>query len=241
MTRPMIGLTGRRKSGAQIAGTPETLHHLEGDWFYADYARGVLEAGGLPVFLPLDADPALFIERLDGILLTGGADIAPGMYGAEAETDEFPPEPIRDDHESRLYAAACERELPTLGICRGLQMINVAHGGTLHQDVPAHAAFELPPATLLHSVEFTPGSALATIYGGSLDTNSLHHQTVDQVAAGLRVTASSEDGTIEGLEHETLPVVAVQWHPEMLPTRPHDPIFGWLVRAASGAPSSFTG
>jgi putative glutamine amidotransferase len=232
MTRPLIGLTGRRKTGAQIAGTPESLQHLEGDWYYADYSRGILEAGGLPVFLPLDADPTLFIDRLDGIVLPGGADVGPERFGAKPETDEFPPEPIRDDYELAIYNAAAAAELPVLGICRGLQLINVASGGTLHQHVPEHAAFDRPPATLLHEVSIEPESALAKLYGTSHWTNSLHHQTVDQLGVDLRVTAWTDDDTVEGLEHTRLPVVAVQWHPEMLPTRAHDPVFAWLVDTA---------
>jgi len=230
---PLIGLTGRRKTAGQIVGTPDTLHHLEGDWFYADYARGILDAGGLPVNLPLDADPSLYADRLDGILLSGGADIAPNRYGAASETDDFPPEPSRDEFEWQLFMAAQERALPVLGICRGLQMVNVATGGTLHQHVPEHAAFDQSPATLHHGLRVEADSVLGSIYGTSHSVNSLHHQTVDKVGNGLRVTARSSDATVEGLEHESLPIVAVQWHPEMLPTRSTDPIFTWLVEAAS--------
>lgn len=231
---PLIGLTGRRKTAGQIIGTPDSLHHLEGDWFYADYARGILDAGGLPVNLPLDADPTRYIDRLDAILLSGGADIAPDRYGAASETDDFPPEPQRDEFEWQLFTAAAERELPILGICRGLQMVNVASGGSLNQHVPEHAAFDDHPATLLHGLKLETDSVLGSIYPADHRVNSLHHQTVDRVGAGLRVTARSDDQTVEGLEHESLPIVAVQWHPEMLPTRANDPIFSWLVTAAQG-------
>lgn len=230
--RPLIGLTGRRKKAGQVIGTPEILADLDGDWFYADYARGVLEAGGLPVHLPLDVDPELFVGRLDGILLTGGADIGPDRYGMASETEEFPPEPQRDDFELNLLAAAANEGIPVLGICRGLQMVNVFTGGTLHQHIPEHAKFDLPTTTLSHLVEFTEGSTLGEIYGASLEVNSLHHQTVNRVGDNLVVTASAH-GTVEGLEHETLPIVAVQWHPEMLPTRTKDPIFSWLVTQAA--------
>ena len=230
--RPLIGLTGRRKKAGQMIGTPETLAELDGDWFYADYARAVLEAGGLPVNLPLDAEPDMFVGRLDGILLTGGADIGPEKYGHAPETDDFPPEPERDDFELSLLAGAAEEGIPVLGICRGLQMVNIFAGGTLHQHIPVHAKFDQPTTHLSHAVEFASGSALADIYGASLDVNSLHHQTVDQVGDQLIVTATHE-GSVEGLEHESLPIVAVQWHPEMLPTRKKDPIFSWLVTQAS--------
>ncbi len=233
MTPPLIGLTGRRKTADQIVGTPEVLHHLEGDWFYADYARGVLAAGGLPVHLPLDADPAAYAGRLDGVLLTGGADLAPSMYDAAPETDAFPPEPERDRFEADLFHAASDARLPVLGICRGLQMVNVACGGSLHQDIPVHAGFDVAPTTLLHSVDVEAGSTLAGIYGERLEVNSLHHQTVDRLGDSLTVTARADDGTVEGLEHTDLPIVAVQWHPEMLTTRDSDPIFRWLVDTAS--------
>lgn len=234
-SRPLIGLSGRRKTGAHLVETAPTLRHLEADWYYADYARGVLEAGGLPVHLPLDVDPALFVGRLDGVLLSGGADIAPAAYGAVSETDDFPPEPERDAFELTLLTGAAESGIPVLGICRGLQMLNVFAGGTLHQHVPAHARFDEATHSLAHAVEFSPGSTLAELYGTSLDVNSLHHQTVDRVGDNLRVTACAQD-TVEGLEHDTLPIVAVQWHPEMLPSRNTDPIFRWLVeRASAGA------
>lgn len=231
MTLPLIGLTGRRKSASQIVGTPESLHELEGDWYYADYARGILDAGGLPVHLPLDADPALFVDRLDGVLFSGGADIEASRYGAVNQADDDAPELERDEFELGLFKCASERQLPILGICRGLQLVNVAAGGTLHQHVPEHAGFTSPPATLLHSIELEDGSVLGSIYGAEHQVNSLHHQTVATVGAGLRVTAS-HDGSVEGIEHESLPIVAVQWHPEMLPTRSNDPIFSWLVNAA---------
>lgn len=229
--RPMIGLTGRRKQAGQLIGTPEILHELDGDWYYADYARGVFEAGGLPVNLPLDVDPLLFVDRLDGILLSGGADIDASHYGAASGDDDDAAEHERDAFELALFTGAAEHELPILGICRGLQLVNIASGGTLHQHVPAHAGFAEPPATLLHDVDFEPNSVLASLYEPGHQVNSLHHQTVDKLGQGLHVTAS-HDGSVEGLEHESLPIVAVQWHPEMLPTRANDPVFGWLVAAA---------
>lgn len=230
--RPLIGLTGRRKLGSDLKNALGPLKGLEADWFYADYARGVLEAGGLPVNLPLDVDPSLYVGRLDGFLLTGGTDIGPIRYGADSETDMFAPEAERDEFELKLLASATEAHMPVLGICRGLQMINVFAGGTLNQDVPVHSRFELPPDTLTHSVDLVPGSILGELYGSSMEVNSLHHQSVNRVGEGLTVTALA-DGSVEGLEHDSLPIVAVQWHPEMLPTRKSDPIFKWLIRQAA--------
>ncbi len=230
--RPLIGLSGRRKVASQLEGTPESLRHLEGDWYYADYARGVLAAGGLPVHLPLDAAPDEFADHLDGVLISGGADVNPDRYGAALDpTTEF--EDIRDAYELALLDLAAERELPMLGICRGLQLLNVHAGGTLHQDVPEHARYDIDPSTLSDTITTTDGSTLAQIYGGSVSVNSLHHQTVDTPGTDLVVTARSGDGTVEGLEHRELPMIAVQWHPEMLDTRDTDPSFSWIVRMAA--------
>ncbi len=236
VTRPLIGLTGRRKTGAAFIGHPESWKNLEGDWYFADYARGVLAAGGLPVHLPLDVDPAIFVDRLDGILISGGADVGPERYGATPAETAQAAEPERDDFELGLLDAASDASLPVLGICRGLQIINVHAGGTLHQHIPEHSHDDLDPSEPIHDISIVPGSRLAELYGSSHEVNSLHHQTVDRVGSGFTVTATHEDGTVEGLEHESLPILAVQWHPEMLSTRLSDPVFSWIVnRSSNGA------
>lgn len=229
---PLIGLCGRRKLGSQIIGQPESLHGIEVELFYRDYARGIIEAGGFAVNLPLDLDPATAVERCDGILLSGGADIDPTRYGQEAETDLFPPEIARDDFELALMDAAAKRGTPVLGICRGLQIINVHGGGTLNQHVEPHARFDVVPHTEAHEIELAADSTLGSLYGDRRSVNSLHHQTVAEVAPAYRVTARSDDGVVEGLEHKELPIVSVQWHPEMMSSRSGDPVFGWLVEAA---------
>lgn len=230
--KPLIGLVGRRKKGAAIAGMPEPLHHIDADLYLADYGRGVYAGGGLPLNLPIDIDPAEYIDRIDGLVLTGGTDIAPERYGKEAESDLFAPEPERDELELAMLGLAMDRSIPVLGICRGLQMTNVHGGGTLNQDIPPHARFDIDPTAHVHTLTIDPDSVLGGLYGPSRNVNSLHHQTVDRVADGYRVTARAEDGTVEGLEHRELPVVSVQWHPEMMTTRDVDPIFGWLVESA---------
>lgn len=230
--KPLIGLVGRRKKGSQIAGMPDILAGLDIDMYFADYGRAVQEAGGLPILLPVDIDPAEYIGRLDGLVMTGGTDIAPARYGHEPDADLIAPEAERDALELALMDLAVERRLPVLGICRGLQLANVHGGGTLHQHVPPHSRFDVAPHTEVHSVEFAAGSVLAGVYGERRDVNSLHHQTVAEVAHDYLVTARGDDGTVEGLEHRTLPIVSVQWHPEMMTGRSTDPIFGWLVEAA---------
>ena len=230
--KPLIGLTGRRRVGSDYIGQPDSLKHLEGDWYYADYARGVLAAGGLPVHLPLDADPAEFIDRLDGILIPGGADVWPERYGADvAETAERA-EHERDDFELALLDAATAKAMPVLGICRGLQILNVHAGGTLHQHVPAHSRYDVSPKGPIHDISIVEGSQLAELYGNTHEVNSLHHQTVDALGNDLTVTATHEDGTVEGFEHNSLPILAVQWHPEMMDTRDTDPVFSWIVESS---------
>ena len=215
-----------------IEGMPEILHDIDLDLYLTDYSKGVLAAGGVPVWLAVEADPADYIGRLDGIVLTGGADVGPERYGAESETDLFPPEPVRDDLELALMDLAVERSIPTLGICRGLQIMNVHGGGTLHQDVPPHSRYDIAPDSLVDSITIEPDTVLSSVYGSSREVNSLHHQTVDAVAPDYVVSARAADGVVEGLEHRSLPLVSVQWHPEMMTTRDHDPIFGWLVETA---------
>jgi putative glutamine amidotransferase len=237
-TRPLIGLSGRRKTGADIAGFPDSLAGLAIDLYLADYARRVLDAGGLPVHLPMDAEPAHYLPHLDGLLLSGGADLDPSTYGAEPDGNgDYEPE--RDRLELALLAGARDRGLPVLGICRGLQLVNVAAGGTLHQHVPVHARYDVGPDRRVHPVRFEPETILGALYvgrdgrsGRPVTVNSLHHQTVDRVGHDLRVAARSDDGTVEGLETPDGLVVAVQWHPEMLPAT--EPVFGWLVQRAGG-------
>ncbi|MDG2114263.1 MAG: gamma-glutamyl-gamma-aminobutyrate hydrolase family protein [Actinomycetota bacterium] len=233
MSRPVIGLPGRRKKGHQIQAWPEVLNDLDIDLYLVDYARAVLAAGGLPLHIPIDVDAAEVVGVLDGIVLTGGADLDPQLYGAESETDDFPPETERDVFEMQLIDAATQSATPVLGICRGLQLANVAAGGSLHQDIPPHAGFDRPPETELHDVVMVEGTIVHGLYGDRRAVNSLHHQTVDRVGADLTVSARSPDGTVEALEHDVLPMISVQWHPEMMTSAAEDPIFAWLVRAAA--------
>ena len=229
---PLIGLPGRRKRASEISGFPEMMAASDVDLYMADYARGVIEAGGIPVHIPIDVDPTAVGERLDGIVLPGGTDIDPIRYGAEPDPELLAPEPERDDLELALLSAALEAGVPVLGICRGIQVLNVFQGGTLHQHVPEHGRFDLPIDSTIHQVSFAEGSTLHGLYGPSAQVNSLHHQTVADLGRDLTVTARADDGTIEGVEMGDS-VIAVQWHPEMMPTRPTDPIFGWLVNRAS--------
>jgi putative glutamine amidotransferase len=236
--RPLIGLSGRVKRAADIAGFPANLGAVEVDVYVSDYARAVTAAGGLPVHLPQHVEPGEYAGRLDGLLLSGGADIEPERYGAAPSPQTGPVEGGRDDAELALIELAMAEDLPVLGICRGLQLLNVWAGGSLHQHVPGHARYDLPPAEQPDLVTVTPTSRLGLMYGSSRRVNSLHHQTVDRVADGWLVTARSADGTVEALEWPGHDVIAVQWHPELLAGAATDPLFAWLVdRARSSAVS----
>lgn len=229
MRRPLIGLPGRRKRIGDIDGFPTSLGELHIDMYFADYARSVYAAGGMPVHLPIDADPADWVHHLDGLVLTGGADIDPARYGHENKASDT--EPQRDEVEFTLYATALADEIPVLGICRGFQLVNVYAGGTLHQDAPEHARYDLPPSTAVHDLTIEAGSVLHGLFGDRHQVNSLHHQTAADIGDGIRITARAEDGNPEALEVDDARVMAVQWHPEMM--NHDDPTFRWVVDAAA--------
>jgi putative glutamine amidotransferase len=191
------------------------------------YADSVAAAGGVPVLLPPVPGIEDALARLDGLLLSGGGDIDPARYGAEPDPRSASIHANRDTAEFALIEAATARRVPVLGICRGLQVINVARGGTLHQhlpDVVGHEGHAPAPGVYgAHPVRVSPGSRLSQILGGEgpgdeITTPTSHHQAVDKVGAGLTATAWAQDGTIEALEPEDAAdgpfLVAVQWHPE---------------------------
>jgi putative glutamine amidotransferase len=191
------------------------------------YAKGVLDAGGLPVLLPvLPGTEALQLEHVQGVLFSGGVDVDPDHFGADHEAGLGEVDPQRDAFELELYRLTRERHIPVLAICRGFQLVNVAEGGTLHQHLPRtdgvwadHAQTAKPPV-LSHRVRIEGGSRLSNAlevagFGSeTLRVNSYHHQGVKDVAPGLTVNAWAPDGLVEGLEGPG--VLAVQWHPEML-------------------------
>lgn len=177
------------------------------------YAEALRAAGVEPVLvLPEQGGSA---DEYDGLLLTGGTDIAPALYGQAPLPETGKPDPERDRFEFRLLTAALELDRPVLAICRGFQLMNVAHGGTLDQHIGEQ--HRVKGREDVHAIEVIPGSRLAAILGpGSHLVNSRHHQAVERLGKGLVVSAISQpDGVIEGLEqpHRRF-AIAVQWHPE---------------------------
>jgi putative glutamine amidotransferase len=191
--------------------------------YYETYARAVAAAGAEPVLLPVGSVPppeaAGVLGRLDGLLLPGGCDVDPALYGEERGEQVDRTEPQLDHAEVELVRGAVAAGLPVLGICRGQQLINVALGGTLHQHVTGHDMHGLARSHLAHSIDVEADSELGrAAEAPALMVNSLHHQAVKRVAPRLRVTARSPDGVVEALEDGDR-VVAVQCHPEELVDR----------------------
>lgn len=208
-----------------VAGYARVLQGRERAGTDAAYARALARAGALPLILAPVTDPGLAAGALalaDGLLLTGGHDVDPARYGALPSPALEAIDPARDALDFALFQGAWDRRLPILAICRGLQVVNVALGGTLWQDLPTehpgpvqHNQGE-PRANRSHDVAIAPGSRLARIAGDALRVNSFHHQAVRNPAPGLRVTATASDGVIEAMESDDQQrwLLAVQWHPE---------------------------
>lgn len=275
--RPLVGLSTRRWPAAVLGrALPPAYADAAVDLGIGDYPVALAAAGGLPVHLAPDAPAEEIVARLDGLVLTGGADIdpstpawvgasgtGPGGASGSAATSvgellaapagaaeggdgersagggrviaPLATEPTRDRWELELLRAALDRELPVLAICRGLQLLNVACGGTIVADLPAgagddHARFGGSRRDRVHPVALDEGSLAASVYGPSVLVNSLHHQAVDRLGDALVAVGTSPDGTVEALELPGRAVLAVQWHPESLPADP-GPV--WLVGAAA--------
>jgi len=194
-----------------------------------DYRQSILHVGGEPRVLEASADAAQAIAGIDGLMLTGGDDVAPSRYGEAAHETVTEAEPGRDEFEIALVAAARARNLPILAICRGVQVLNVACGGTLVQDIPSQVAGALAhslavpqhePYELAHEVWVDKDSLLARLMrerlvDEALEVNSRHHQAVKQVAPGFVATATAPDGVIEAIEDPAARFcLGVQWHPE---------------------------
>jgi putative glutamine amidotransferase len=241
MPTPLIGVSARS------ATNPDTGAVMDG--VVEAYLLAVSRAGAAPLIVPRHLSPeglrAVF-QKLDGVLLPGGGDIAPARLGGETHPTVYGIDDERDELEFTLVRWAVEQGKPILGICRGIQVFNAALGGSLYVDIASqrpdalrhNTPSGLPWGHLAHQVRVEPQSRLAALWGQAEGpVNSWHHQAVREAAPGLRVTARAEDGLIEAVELPAHPfALAVQWHPEMLPDRPETlRLFEGLTEAAGTA------
>jgi gamma-glutamyl-gamma-aminobutyrate hydrolase PuuD len=235
--RPLIGIPAPREQ-AQWRSWSREAHLL-----WTHYVDKLRHSGAVTVLLPVGTDPdlgyeedeaAVVVSRLDGLLLAGGADVTPGLYGADPHPRSGPFDPARDAWEVALTRAALAADVPVLGICRGLQIANVALGGTLAQHLPdVIGSQEHQPVVGgfgNHRVTTEPGSWLQAAVGAELDVPTYHHQAVDVLCPGAAVTARAADGVIEAFEHLERSLIAVQWHPEVAES---DDLFDHFVRLCS--------
>lgn len=207
-SKPLIGIS------TYLERTRFGHWDVEAAVLYRGYLDCVVEAGGNPVMLPpVGTWTAETIGFLDGLVIAGGADIDPAAYGAEPLPTTGEPRRDRDDAEFALVEAALKLDLPVLGVCRGMQVLNVALGGTLHQHIEGHNP---APAVFEHTdIEVARDSLLHQVLGDRTTVQCHHHQSLDRIADGLRVTARAPDGTVEAVELEGARfVVGVQSHPE---------------------------
>jgi putative glutamine amidotransferase len=236
--RPLIGVTTSEVRPAErVEPLPEGEPSGHEMALGLPYLRGIELAGGLPVVMPPLDDEAIepLLDRCDGICLSGGPDLDPSGYGAEPHPQLGPTEPDLDRFELAVARRADAREMPILAICRGTQALNIVRGGALHQhlpDISTEIAHRQKGAgdTTSHPVEIEQGSLLAAALGEGeievsdrLDVNSFHHQAIDRLGEGLRVSARAPDGTVEAIEDPRRPfLIGVQWHAETLVHRPYE-------------------
>lgn len=213
-----------------------------------DYSSSVIEAGGLPIYIPISSlneeDIELYLNKIDGLIFSGGHDIHPKYYDEKIKYDNVKPNIKRDKFEMKLLSKAIERKKPILGICRGLQLINIYFGGKLFQDIKEdkntnidHRGSVKEKTKQAHEVNLKDGLLLNRIYNESkLLVNSVHHQAISKLGDGLVANAKSNDSIIEGIEHKDYPfIIGVQWHPEMLfeSYNEHIKIFKYLINLSN--------
>jgi putative glutamine amidotransferase len=232
MSRPLIAMTCHYDVATW--GLPWTADAVI---THAVYPKAVRQVGGRVVLVPPDPDCSDLVDRVDAIVITGGQDLDPLHYGQEAHPTVDAPDSERDAAEFALFRSAWERDMPILGVCRGLQVMAVGLGGALVQHLPEETELVhqmQPGAFVQHQVRILSGTLTAEILGaGAIDVNSSHHQAIAD-PGGLTATGFAEDGVVEACEDPTRAFcMGVQWHPEY-PDQPTGPtLFGALVRAAA--------
>lgn len=243
MTKPIIGI-----SGSVIIDQGGIFPGYRRSYVNEDYVDSVVKNGGVPFIIPFNEDDEVVkqqLENVQGLILSGGHDVDPHLYGEELLPKIGRIWPARDHFDILLLKLAEKRKMPVLGICRGAQIINVAHGGSLYQDWSYRQKLTFKhmqghtPSLPTQSLKVKAGSKLAQILGKTkLMANSFHHQLIKKVAPDLIESAWALDGVPEGLENKAGNVIAVQWHPEMLHRNPRtsfmNNLFKFVVNEAQG-------
>lgn len=219
--KPIIGI-----SGSIIIDDGGIFPGYRRSYVNDDYIDSIIRNGGIPYIIPFNEDEEVVKEQLlnvQGLILSGGHDVDPHNYGEEPKQKLGDIWPQRDKFDMQLLKLAEENKIPVLGICRGAQIINVYHGGTLYQDLSYRKEKTLKhnqnqtPTLLTHTVKTVAGTKIAKLLGREeMQTNSFHHQLIKDVAQNFKVSAHCVDGVVEAIENEDATVIAVQWHPEML-------------------------
>lgn len=241
MRKPIIGI-----SGSIIVDQGGMFPGYRRSYLNEDYISSVLDSGGTPVIIPVIKDIKsidAIVDTIDGLILSGGHDISPRFYGEEPKIKLGEIFPDRDQFEFELLKKAKEKKIPILGICRGCQIINVFHGGTIYQDLSYRTGDTIKhwqshsPEMVTHTVELEMNSLLNNIWNvNEIWVNSFHHQTIKEVPDNFAVSARSKDGVIEAIESlDDSFLIGIQWHPEMLSnsTKEMAKLFETLISKAS--------
>lgn len=213
--RPLIGITASTREIVWDGWT------MDVDMIPSPYHRVVRQCGGIPVLIPPGGDAADILDKIDGLIVSGGPDIAPETYGQEPSPHTTEYYPLQDKSEIELIRGAMERDMPALLICRGFQLFALMHGGEMAQHLPETPGFEKHGGhhglTTEHEVNLTPGSQLAELLGERVTVNSTHHQGITEAGSLEVVGRGSEDGLVEAVAKVGLTYfIAVQWHPERI-------------------------
>lgn len=219
--RPIIGI-----SGSILVDQGGIFPGYERAYVNNNYIQAVVNAGGVPFMVPIINNPDIIcqqVEQIDGLVVSGGHDVNPLLYGEEPRELLGAIFPERDSFDELLIKATIEAKKPVLAICRGFQILNVIYAGTLYQDISYNDDSYIKhmqadgPAIATHTIKIEKDSLLGRIFGEQSITNSFHHQSIKEIAPGFRVTAIAKDGTIEAIEKEDAEfVLGVQFHPEMM-------------------------